>query len=252
MKPLKMMNKYRADLHIHSVLSPCGNLEMSPGRIVKEALGKGLDIIAVTDHNHTGHARLTRKLAEEKGLWVIYGSEITSVEEVHCLTFFDNENQLTAIQEFIEANIPKVANEPELFGDQVIVDGDEMIVEEVGYSLYPAVNKGIDEIAEFVHGLGGSFVPAHVDRKTNGLFAQLGFFPDALQADAIEIHRNTSISAFRMEHPELERFQILKNSDAHYPEDIGRASSVFRMKELNFVEFQMALGRKDGREIVVK
>ncbi|HNX58188.1 MAG TPA: PHP domain-containing protein, partial [Spirochaetota bacterium] len=41
----------RADLHIHSCLSPCGSLDMSPSRIVERAVESGLDVIALTDHN---------------------------------------------------------------------------------------------------------------------------------------------------------------------------------------------------------
>lgn len=47
------MKWYKADLHIHSVLSPCGSLDMSPKNIVQSALDKELEIIAITDHNST-------------------------------------------------------------------------------------------------------------------------------------------------------------------------------------------------------
>jgi len=57
------MKTYRADLHIHSVLSPCGDLDMSPVNIVEEASRKGLDIIGITDHNTTRHTGLVKRLA---------------------------------------------------------------------------------------------------------------------------------------------------------------------------------------------
>ena len=44
---------FKADLHIHTVLSPCGDLEMSPTAIVDRALSRGLDMIAISDHNTT-------------------------------------------------------------------------------------------------------------------------------------------------------------------------------------------------------
>jgi len=39
------------DLHIHSALSPCASDDMTPNNIVNMCVLKGLDIIAVTDHN---------------------------------------------------------------------------------------------------------------------------------------------------------------------------------------------------------
>ena len=39
------------DFHIHSALSPCGDADMTPNNIVGMASIKGLDAIAVSDHN---------------------------------------------------------------------------------------------------------------------------------------------------------------------------------------------------------
>ena len=244
------MNSYRADLHNHTVLSPCGDLEMSPVNIVDRAARKGLDIIAVTDHNHTGHAKLTRKLGEKRGVWVVYGAEVTTREEVHCLTFFDTDDQLDQFQQFIDDFQPSIPNDISLLGHQVIVDADEQIISELQKSLYPALNKGIDEIAGFVHSLGGLFVPAHVDRKMNGLYSQLGFMPDDLKPDAVEIFRRTRRKEAIKQHPELKKFQLLKSSDAHFIQDIGRCTSTLVMQERNFTELRMALRGEEKRGVV--
>lgn len=244
------MNTYYADLHIHTVLSPCGDLEMSPGNIVEKAAEKGLDIIAVTDHNHTGHARLTRELGARKGIWVVYGAEINTREEVHCLTFFDTDEQLSAFQLEIDRNFVKMPNDSSLFGYQIIVDEQEQIVEEVSHSLYPGLNWSIGEAAGVVHDLGGLFVPAHVDRPMNGLYTQLGFFPDDLEADAVEISRHTSRKAAEKEHPELKQYVLIQNSDAHFIDDIGRAGNRYMMKSRKFSEFRMALKGEQGRSVM--
>ncbi len=244
------MNSYSADLHIHTVLSPCGDLEMSPVNIVDRAARKGLDIIAITDHNHTGHSKLTRALGEKHGLWVVYGAEVTTREEVHCLTFFDTDEQLDQFQEFIDTHQPFIPNDISLFGHQVIVDKDENILTELEKSLYPALNKGIDEIAEFVHSLGGLFVPAHVDRKMNGLYSQIGFLPENLQPDAVEIFRRTRRKDAVKQHPELKNFRLLKNSDAHFIEDVGRCTSTYVMQKRSFSELKMALRGEGGRGVV--
>lgn len=246
------MNVYRADLHIHSVLSPCGDLEMSPGRIVARAVEMGLDIIAVTDHNHTGHARLTRRLGEKHGIWVVYGAEVNTREEVHCLTFFDTDQQLEDFQLQLELYLPLIPNDPHLFGDQVIVDEDEQILSEIRHSLYPGLTLGISDLASLVHELGGLFVPAHVDRPMNGLYTQLGLFPVGLEVDAVEISRSTSPVEIRKRYPELKSYRLLRNSDAHSPEHIGRAFNMLSMKARTFDEFRLALQGREGRMVKEK
>ena len=83
------MKKYRADLHIHTVLSPCGDLEMSPVNIVQKAKERSLNILGISDHNSTLHAPLIKKLAAKEGILVLMGAEVTTKEEVHCLCFFE-------------------------------------------------------------------------------------------------------------------------------------------------------------------
>jgi PHP family Zn ribbon phosphoesterase len=245
------MNSYRADLHIHSVLSPCGDFEMSPGNIVDEAVRKGLDMIAVTDHNHTGHARLTRDLGARKGIWVVYGAELNTREEVHCLTFFDTNEQLDAFQKILNENLPFIPNDTSLFGHQVIVDENELILEEIQHSLYPGVGIEIGEAARMVQKLGGLFIPAHVDRPRNGLFAQLGVWPGGLNVDGIELSRFADQEKIVKAHPELADYSLIRNSDAHYLEDIGRCFSRFLMERRDFKELGLALKGEKGRRAEV-
>ena len=245
------MNSYRADLHIHSVLSPCGDLEMSPGNIVDEAARKGLDIIAVTDHNHTGHARLTRDLGARKGIWVVYGAELNTREEVHCLTFFDTNEQLDKFQEILKKNLPLIPNDTSLFGHQVIVDENEQILEEIQHSLYPGVALEIGEAARMVHELGGLFIPAHVDRPMNGLFTQLGVWPDGLNVDGVELSRQADQEKIVKDHPELSGYSLIRNSDAHFLKDIGRSFSSFLMERRDFKELGLALKGEKGRRVEV-
>lgn len=243
------MNSYTADLHIHSVLSPCGDLEMSPGRIVEKAVQKGLDIIAVTDHNHTGHAKLVREIGENCGIWVVYGVEVNTREEVHCLTFFDTDDQLDQFQEKLDEALPRIPNDTNLFGIQVIVDQNEHIVSEVNHSLYPGLNLGISEAANVVHELGGYFIPAHINRTMNGLYSQLGFLPEELEIDAVEIARNSEVEKLLKEHPDLAFYQLFKSSDAHYVEDIGRCTSQVYMMEQSFEELGLAFHGLQGRKM---
>jgi predicted metal-dependent phosphoesterase TrpH len=116
------MQLYKADLHTHTVLSPCGDLDMSPYEIIRLAKERQLDIIGITDHNTTKHCPLTRKYGEQMGVFVLMGVEITTKEEAHCLAFFENEKQLSEIEQFLQDNLPDIPNDIEKFGYQVQVD----------------------------------------------------------------------------------------------------------------------------------
>ena len=98
----------RADLHIHTVLSPCGDLEMSPENILYFAQVQGLNMIGITDHNSTRQAPIIRDYGKTKGIFVLTGAEICSKEEVHALTFFETDEQLTIFQHYLDVHLPDI------------------------------------------------------------------------------------------------------------------------------------------------
>lgn len=246
------MKTFRADLHIHTLLSPCGDLEMSPANIVRTAKRLKIDIIGITDHNSTRHCALTTKLASEEGITVLTGAEVTTKEEVHCLAFFETDEQLSAFQIFIDEKLPAIRNNPAKFGDQVVIDENEVIVDEPQFLLISALNIGFDDMAKTVHRLGGLFIPAHVDRPSFSLISQLGFIPADHDADAFEISRSSDPSGFRRKHNVPEEFPLIKSSDAHFLKDIGRACTEFMLDEATFSEIRLALKKKDGRKVVIQ
>jgi 3',5'-nucleoside bisphosphate phosphatase len=246
------MKTFRADLHIHTVLSPCGDLDMSPGNIVSEALKKGLDIIGITDHNTTRHCNLIKRMAEEKGIFVMQGAEITTKEEVHCLTFFENTESLNKLQEFLDNYLPDIINNPAIFGHQVQVDENENIIYEEKKLLINALSKSFKEVELFVHNLGGLFIPAHIDRMKNGIYSQLGFLPENMKADALEISGASSTEKFTALHPEIKEFTLIRSSDAHLPYSIGSNFSCFNIERPSFEEVMMALKGTNGRKVIIE
>lgn len=245
------MKQFKADLHIHTLLSPCGSLEMSPANIVQSALNAKLDMIAITDHNSTKQAPLIQQIAADKGLTVFCGAEVNTSEEVHCLVLFENNFQLSEFQIFIEENIIPVKNNPDLFGDQIVVDIDEMIIEEVDYLLISALKASLLEVEQKAHTLGGLVIPAHVDRYYNGLFSQLGFMPENLRVDGLELSKNANIEEWKTIGNIPEGITILRNSDAHYPNQIGTVFSLFNIEEPSFNELKMALHKQQGRSVEI-
>jgi PHP family Zn ribbon phosphoesterase len=243
------MKLLKADLHIHTVLSPCADLEMSPGRIVAEAVRKGLNIIGITDHNTTRHCSLVTRLAAEKGIFVMQGAEVTTKEEVHCLAFFENNELLKTFQEFLDMNLPEVMNNTSVFGYQVEVDENEIVIYEEKKLLLNAISKSIGEVEAFVHSLKGLFIPAHIDRKKNSIYSQLGFLPADLKADALEISR-AAPEGFAAVNPEINKFPVIKSSDSHILETIGAASTLLNVEKASFSDITMALKSINGRKIV--
>lgn len=234
------MRPFRADLHIHSLLSPCGSLEMSPREIIARAIKRGLDMIAVSDHNSTYHCELAVALGREAGITVLRAAEVTSAEDVHSLVILPDEASTLSFQEWIDSRCAHMPHNPDIFGDQVVIDMDENIIREVDFFLPAALNASIDEVESAAHSRGGLFIPAHIDRPAMGILGQLGFIPDDLYCDAVEVVGMV---------PEI-LYAVIRNSDAHIPEHIGRRHTDYMLESPSFAELAKALRGEDGRFVI--
>lgn len=243
------MKTFRADLHTHTVLSPCGDLEMSPVNIVEKAKERGIDIIGISDHNSTLHAPLVKKLAEKEGIVVMMGAEVTTKEEVHCLCFFETEEKLAVFQKYLENNLPHIPNNNEKFGYQVVVNEKEEILKELEWLLISAIRQSIDQLEKKVHELDGLFIPAHINKMQDSIISQLGFIPIDLNVDALELTRHISKEAFLKKNAYLKDKTFIKSSDAHCIDLVGDVCTEFLMKEASFNEVKMALRNEEGRSV---
>jgi PHP family Zn ribbon phosphoesterase len=221
---------------------------MSPVNIIKKAVEQRLDIIGITDHNSTLHGPLIRKLGQRNNIYVLTGAEVTTREEVHCLTFFDNDVQLGEFQEYLETNLPFIKNKPSLFGHQVMVDENDNIQKEIVPLLIAGIKQTLDEVESKVHNLGGLFIPAHVNKKVNSILGNLGFLPKDLNADAIEILGD--LGDFLITYPEFRKYALIRNSDAHQINLIGNKFNIFKIEQINFDEIRMALHQQAERSII--
>lgn len=243
------MNVYQADLHIHTCLSPCGSLEMSPATIVQTALRQGLNAIAITDHNTTLQCNEIKELGAEYGLVVFYGVEVTTREEAHCVAFFETETARSQFQLYLEQHLPRIPNNPDKFGDQVWVNRNNEILGEVPYLLISAITQYTEQVAEQVHLLGGLFVAAHIERPSYSLISQLGFINDSLPLNAIEYTHAGRFNALKLKQKYLTRYTAYTASDAHCPEQIGACSCSLHLESLTFQELKLAMSKQDGRYI---
>ena len=227
------------DLHIHSALSPCGDEDMTPNNIVNMALLKGLDIIAVTDHNSCGNVRAVQKVAGDR-LLVIPGMEIETEEEVHILAYFPTIEQAEKMQEEIEKSIPPIKNRADIFGRQLYLDEEDEIVEEEERLLVTASGLSIEQVFERVRYHGGVPVPAHIDRTSYSIISNLGFIPENIDISALEI---TEKMRAELEN-KYSDFVILTSSDAHYLGDIAEPLYYLDIINKTVVEFLDKLTNK--------
>lgn len=217
------MKKIAVDLHIHSALSPCGEAEMTPNNIVNMAIIKGLDYIAVTDHNSAKNLPAIMKVAAAAGdgISVLPGIEVTTKEEAHILAYFDNLEAAMALDEILYQRLPATLNQKEIFGPQLILNEDDDIIGEVDKLLISATDIGIDELEEIVKELKGVMVPAHVDRSTYSLVASLGFVPVNLDIHTCEVSKGQTIENIKRKKWFLKDYAFIQSSDAHQLEDIA-------------------------------
>lgn len=222
-----------ADLHNHSCLSPCGSLEMSPRRIAAEAADRGIDMLALTDHNSCRNAPAFDLCCRRLGILPLFGMEVTSSEEAHVVCLFGEKTTAMEFGEYIESRLPEIKSNPHQFGDQVYVDAEDKILGEVTRALIGATDISIDQLVPMVHARGGLVFPAHIDRPAFSIVMQLGFLPD-LPYDAVEcINPGCGIDTLGL--------RIITNSDAHCPQDIGRRPTEYEMSTVSFEGLKAAL-----------
>lgn len=226
--------KVKCDFHIHSCLSPCGDLEMSPKAIAAEAKKKGLDIIALTDHNTALNTPAFRVACNSAGLFALYGLEITSSEEAHVLALFKTPEQAVEMGKTIYSSLITEKNDPEKWGDQVYVDEEENILGELdkylagGASIY-----SISQLLKMTEEMGGMFIPAHIDKPMFSIKSQLGFLPDE-EYTAVGITKLPPVM-------DLHGIPFITNSDAHYLHNIGDRSFTLEIENFTFTDIKNAI-----------
>ncbi len=238
----------RADLHVHTCLSPCGEDEMRPLAIARRAKEKGLDVIGICDHNATGNVEAVRRACERSGVAVVGGVEICSEEEVHMMGLFDDGDALKEMQKVIDENL-EGENDADLFGDQLLCDEHDVVIGTESKLLIGAVSLRLDEVVEHIHRLSGLAIASHVDREAFGLISQLGFIPDGLPVDALEVSSMLTVLQISYRFPRIRKCPLVRFSDAHRLEEIGIVSTEFRCASPCVKELRRALAEKDGFEV---
>ncbi len=220
---------------------------MSPKGILMPAQEAGLDIIAICDHNSSENVVAVKKAAKDTNIIVFPGMEVTSMEEVHVLALFEDTADVLELQEFIYRNLPG-KNDEDTFGKQVIVNDKEEVLGFSDRLLIGATTIPIEEIIRLIHSLRGTAIASHIDRDSFSIFSQLGFIPENLGLDALEISSKMTITEAKKRYPK--NYPIISSSDAHYPSDIGKSFTSFLLEDGTLTEIKKALRNEDGRHMV--
>lgn len=209
------------DLHIHTAGSPCGDNDMTPMNIVNMAIIKGLDIIAITDHNSVKNCVPCIEAARDKNILVIPGMEIQTKEEVHLLCLFRDIERALEFGDKIDDLMPNIPNKPDFFGEQLIFDNENNVIDKESKLLISSVDISIGKVFEIVSKLNGVVIPAHIDKRNYSIISNLGFLPLDIDVTTVEISKNCNQKDFINKNMYLEKYNIIVNSDAHYLGDIS-------------------------------
>lgn len=245
------MQTFRAELHVHTVLSPCAEVEMIPPLIITEAQDRGINLLAITDHNASANVSAVQKAALGSGITVLPGMEVQTQEEVHVLCLFDRLDQLEAWQKRIDACLPAIVNTPEFFGEQFVVDETGDFLRHENRLLLTSTSLSIEEIFQEVGELEGLAIPAHVNRKAFGLIEVLGFVPPDLHIEALEISRHLLPNKAEKVLPQLRGYPLVQGGDVHRLEEFLGANT-FQLAEPSIGEIRKAFHSQDGRSLSCK
>lgn len=231
--------KYFYDFHIHSCLSPCADDDNTPNNIAGMASLCGLNIVALTDHNTCKNCPAFFEAAKRYSITPVAGMELTTSEDIHAICLFENLDDALSFGDEVDRHRIKVPNKTEIFGNQLILDGEDNLVGEEEFYLTNATDISIEDAPSLAEKFGGICYPAHIDRPANGIIATLGVFPETPYFGIVEFADKRNISAYTEKYS-LEGKKILICSDAH------------RLTDMRDGEFSFELDCEPGDDGIIR
>lgn len=212
--------KVSYDLHIHSCLSPCADIEMTPNNIVNMSVLNGLNVIAITDHNSCKNCKALVEAGKKANLLVIPGMEICTNEDIHVICLFETVTDAENFSTYVYSNMPLIPHRPDIFGEQIIMNSDDIEISRESYLLLNATNISVNDILSTTNKYNGTAFPAHIGRSSYSVISSLGDIPPETGFNTIEISTKGNIEKMKLLHPIIKDKLILINSDSHYLENL--------------------------------
>ena len=225
------MRPYYYDLHVHSCLSPCADNDMTPNNIAGMATLKGLQIVALTDHNSCKNCPAFFEACRRQGIIPIAGMELSTAEDIHLVCLFENIDDAMRFDSVIEGHLMDIKNRPEIFGDQLVLDGEDEIVATEPRLLISATDLSIADAIALAREFGAHVRPAHIDRESNGIIAILGDVPREYGFDCLEFNDLEGPLRLKQRYPIINEALHIISSDAHHLWDISEAENYFLLDD---------------------
>ncbi len=225
--------KYYYDLHMHSCLSPCGDIDMTPNNIVGMSKLLGLDVIALTDHNSVLNCEAVMKLGKENDLLVIPGMELTTQEEIHVVCLFPTLQSALSFNDYVKEHQMQFPNRADIYGRQIIMNENDEEIGEVENLLILATDISVMNIKELTEEYNGVCYPAHINRDSMSIISSLGGIPPECDFKTAEVSSTGDIDKLKTEHPILKDMLIVRDSDAHYLQNMKDAENFFELDTLS-------------------
>lgn len=222
---------------------------MSPREVVKQVRKRGIDWMAITDHNSLANCPAYEAVARREGVHFTWGVEMQTAEEIHILVYFDGHFAAREFGNLLYDSLLPLENDPDFFGDQVIIDENESILSMEHKALMNSSVWDLNTAVEKAREHGGYCVPAHIDAQANSIIGQLGFIPEKPEFDLFGITAKADPEALQTSYPQLAGKAFLRSSDAHYLADIGSCYTRLFLGEPSATELAKAAGGLDQRKV---
>lgn len=213
------MSRYTYDLHVHSCLSPCADNDNTPNNLAGMATLNNIQIMALTDHNSCRNCPAFFEACKRYGIIPVPGMELTTAEDIHVVCLFPELEDALKFNDEVDERRIRYKNNKEIFGDQLILNGEDELIGEEEDFLTNATTISYDEVPEIVNKYNGACYPAHIDRQANGVISVLGTLPEEPDFPAVELHFEKNIDGYTKEFG-LQDKVIVVSSDAHYLQDL--------------------------------
>lgn len=240
----------KADLHIHTALSPFADSAMTPGSIVKRAAELKLDIIGITDYNSTKQALAVRKVAEESGIFVLTGAEVISKEDIHALVYFEKTEELNEFQVYLDRHLPVITNDTDKYGYQIVYDEFDELISFEDHQLYTPLSCSLSEISKVTVSLGGMMIAAHADLNKTSILSEIGCIPDGIKINALELNK-LDAEAFLAINGHLKYYALVRGSGAKQLKNIGNGNTIFTLQEVSFQALKSVLSFNLNHDITI-
>lgn len=230
--------RYFYDLHIHTALSPCADVLMSPNNILNMSFLKELNIIAITDHNSCLQLDVIEELKESFEMLIIPGAEIEVKEKYHVVCLFKTFDIARKFQKALNVYLDKKMHDEEIYGEQNLFDAFDDIISNYQVSLMGSSNISLKDLSKIVKGLDGRMILAHIEKYGDDIFNKLKSDYQNI-FDAIEVNASYDIKKIEEKLNDFS-YLVLRNSDAHQITDISEPINSIELEELTidcFFEF---------------